>query len=213
MKKQEELHIAILKEEFFKLIFYYYKNISFAENLWSKIFENYTAKNRFYHNLEHIFQMFNLFEKYKSKIVDKNAVLFSIFYHDFYYFPNRNDNELQSAEKLKSSLQNVVPKEVINKSYDYIIATKNHDVSEKKLDKDLLFFLDFDMSILGSSSKNYKNYLYKIRLEYLEYSDIEFLKGRKKFAKNILANQPIFKTVEIRKEFEKQAITNLNLNI
>ncbi len=209
MKKQEELHIAILKDKFFKLFFYYDKNISFAEKLWSEIVENYTAKNRFYHNLEHIFQMFNLFEKYKSKIIDKNAVLFSIFYHDFYYFPKKNDNEFQSAEKLKISLQNIVPEELITKSYDYIIATKNHDVLANNLDKDLLFFLDFDMSILGSSPENYKKYLQKIRQEYFEYSDLEFSKGRNIFIKNTLANQPVFKTLEVRKQFELKTIDNL----
>ncbi len=210
MKKQEEHHIAILKEVFFKLIFSYYKNENFAKKLWKEIVENYTSKNRFYHNLDHLFQMYGLFEKHESKIIDKNTVLLSIFYHDFYYFPKKNDNEFQSAEKLKQSFENSsFPKSLIEKSCNYIIATKNHNPSTNNSDKDLLFFLDFDMSILGSPPENYKKYLQKIRQEYSQYSDLEFQKGRVVFVKNTLSNLPIFKTPEIRNDFEKQAIANL----
>jgi len=136
-------------------------------------------------------------------------VLFSIFYHDFYYFPKKNDNEFQSAEKLKISLQNIVPEELIIKCYDYIIATKNHEVSANNSDKDLLFFLDFDMSILGSSLDNYREYLYEIRQEYSEYSKVEFSERRIIFLKKSLSNQPIFKTLEVREQFELHAVNNL----
>ena len=45
-------------------------------------------------------------DKVKSKIVDLDSLLFSIYYHDIIYEPTQSDNELQSALTFEKRISN-----------------------------------------------------------------------------------------------------------
>lgn len=201
--------------KYFHQLFFNFVNDKFLiDKLWNEIEEFYSQDWRFYHNLEHLSHMLTLFEEFSYLVKDKNAVLFSIFYHDFYYFPKRNDNEKRSAEKLSEVLLEInIPKKFVEKCKNFILYTQNHSEIYNFGDTDLLLFLDLDLAILGSEPNKYQIYVQNIRKEYSHVNEIDFRSARHNFAEKMLANQPIFKTNEIAEIFENQAIKNLSSEI
>lgn len=168
---------------------------------------HYSNKNRYYHNLDHIANMIFELETVKSEIEDWNSVLFSIFYHDFIYKSSANDNEEKSAEIAKNRLQKInVSSTQTNKIYNQILATKKHQLST---DSDTNYFLDADLSILGKSWNEYKNYTKKIRKEYSIYPDFIYNPWRKKFLEHFLIFNNIYKTDFFRTKYEFQARYNI----
>lgn len=80
------------------------------------IFDNYNGSNRYYHNMNHIFDL--LYKAEKRGLLD-NDLFLAILFHDVIYDPKRTDNEEQSAELFYS----LIPDRLI---YDAIIDTKTH---------------------------------------------------------------------------------------
>ena len=95
------------------------------------------------------------------------------------YDAQKKDNELQSAIVFKEFSKNFdIPQNVVESVDKFIMATEHH-MDNKNVSNDLALFLDFDLSILGSSIDEYDRYKDAIRQEYSHFSDEEFLKGRK----------------------------------
>ena len=180
---------------------------------WSQIIRKYNSNKRFYHNLEHIQNLILLQNNFFEKITNNSAVLFSIFFHDFHYDIKRHDNELKSAEYAQTTMQAIdLPEKLQNLTYKFILATSNHQI-DKTLkfseQTDLKYFLDFDLSILGSSTQIYKKYINNIRKEYSIYSDKQFFAGRKLFIEKMLSKKSLFYTHELNNLFQEQAKINL----
>ena len=91
-----------------------------------------------------------------------------------------------------------------------IEATKKHKLTD---DSDTNFLLDLDLSILGSSSNQYKRYRENIKKEYYMYPGFMYRKGRKKVLEHFLNLDSIFKTEFFKKEYEKRARKNLKLEL
>ena len=144
-------------------------------------------------------------DKVKSKIVDLDSLLFSIYYHDIIYEPTQSDNELQSALTFEKRISNTSFIN-LNKCKIQIEATKDHDFSN---DHDTNILLDLDLIILGQSHKEYLKYTRNIRKEYKIYPDFIYSKGRKKVLSKILEKDSIYKTDFFKKRYEYQARKNL----
>lgn len=66
-----------------------------------------------------------------------------------------------------------------------ILATKKHELLNDSAD--LKLFLDFDLSILGTSAEVYQRYSQAIRKEYSWGPYFLYRKGRKKILENFLS--------------------------
>ena len=198
-----------MKEKFMNLIRKYSDDENYNSECWTEIENNYLSKFRYYHNLEHLENMFLELDKVKCQVKKIETLQFSIFYHDIIYKPAKNDNEHQSALILEKRLSNTSFKN-IGECMAQIEATKDHKLSN---DNDVNILLDLDLSILGKSRKKYKEYTENIRKEYQIYPDFLYSKGRKRILKNLLELDYIYKTDFFKQEYENQARTNLKFEL
>ena len=129
------------------------------EKIWQdEIFPCHTESIRAYHNLDHLAQMLDLLERHCASITDRDTVILSTLYHDIIYDPTSPRNEENSADLFIKRFTDVLPQELITKVAMYIHATKSHNVFHAT-DRDLQWFIDFDMSILGSPFDEYQGWL------------------------------------------------------
>ena len=142
---------------------------------------------------------------------DKDIVDFAVFYHDAIYNVLRKDNEERSAEMAVERLTKIgVPEHTARDAGIFIRATQSHQApADFPAINDLRFFLDFDMSILGTERKAYRVYKENVRKEYRLIPAALYRPGRKKFLQTCLQSEFIFHTREFQARYEAQARSNL----
>lgn len=201
----------MLKEIFIALISNYSDDSKVIDSLWNQIAKKHNKKNRYYHNLSHLENVYNNLLAVKEMISDWDMILFSLFYHDYIYNVLKKDNENQSAKKAKEVLQSLkIESNKIALCTEIIIATKGHQISKIS---DINYFTDADLSILGSSWDDYEVYYKQVRKEYKYYPDFMYSKGRMEVLRHFLKMSRIFKTDYFYDNFEKQAKENLQQEI
>jgi len=186
-------------------------NLKSDEVIISKCFDEiilaHEDEGRYYHNLEHLNDLFTELEQASHLIDDFNLVNIAVFYHDIIYNPTANNNEEKSAEFSSNHLKLMGASEQLIKSvHEAIIRTKKHSESENN---NINLFTDADLSILATKPEDYKNYSQKIRYEYITYPSYLFDKGRIQALKQLMDTGRIFKTEYFYKLYEKQALDNL----
>jgi predicted metal-dependent HD superfamily phosphohydrolase len=198
-----------LKNQWHQLAVNYTNDSNLIDSLWNEIEKQYTLKIRHYHNFSHISSMLHQAENFKSSIVNYDAFLLSIWYHDAIYKPTKKDNEEKSAilaqKRLKTLNIDEKTLEIIQK---LIISTKKHEIVLSNNDDNALL-LDIDLSILGSDWKTYQNYIENIRKEYAIYPNFMYKKGRKQVLMHFLERKTLFFTDIYKEKHEAQARKNL----
>jgi predicted metal-dependent HD superfamily phosphohydrolase len=201
----------MLKTIFFDLSLEHNSNKVLVEDCWNEIFVHYNESHRKYHNFSHLEQLFNILLSVKNEIDNWDCILLSMFYHDLIYDVNFHDNEEQSANIAKIRLEQLkFPVKIIKKCIDIILASKKHHLSD---DKDTNYFLDADLSILGSDWDKYNQYSQNIRIEYIIYPDNMFFEGRILVLKKFQNQNNIFKTDFFKNKFEMIAQQNISKEI
>lgn len=196
-----------LKSHFSALVSKYSNDQVLAEKLWHEIASAYAQKDRHYHTLSHLQNLYNQLIEINHLIEDFNVVMFSLYYHDIVYSATAKDNEEKSAEMSIQRMRSIgVPENKIEKCSDQILATKSHLVSK---DEDTNLFTDADLSILGMKWEDYETYFRQVRKEYSIYPDLLYKPGRRKVLKHFLEMERIFKTDHFYQKFELQARMNL----
>lgn len=197
----------ILKEKFEEICLNFTDDKKLIENLITEIENKYSGKNRHYHNLEHLENMFEEIEHIKGWLDNYTNIAFSVFYHDIVYEATSKSNEEKSAVLAGKRLRSLgVNDEDIQKIYQQILATKFH---KKTDDNDTDFLLDADLSILGKDHQTYLKYTRQIRKEYSVYPDFIYKPGRKKVLEHFLQLESIFKTAYFRDQYEMTARSNI----
>ena len=198
------MNSLLLKEKWLEAAGIYTDN---GDQLWSDIERKYTGSNRYYHNLQHLHDMYTLLHDYYKGDVPF-ITLIALFYHDFEYNTLRNDNEQRSAAHAVSVMQawNADTK-LAKQVSDMILATANHhgEISDTELNT----FLDADMAVLGFESPLYKRYASCVKQEFNAYPEFIFNRGRRQFIERVLERDFIYATSFFRQQFEVQARINL----
>lgn len=178
-------------------------------SLWHDLEKAYSSKSRHYHNLNHLKEMIELFDIYRSSLKNPNEVLYSIFYHDYIYKATRKDNELKSAEQALAILPNdvLLDKQLV---FDAICATQLHQHNEIE---DINWLIDFDLKILSKDWEDYQTYCSQIRKEYKIYPNFLYKPGRKKALEHFLEQEFIYKTEIFRNLFDEKAKANIKREI
>jgi predicted metal-dependent HD superfamily phosphohydrolase len=201
----------MLKDIFTELVSRHSKQPEIAENLWADIEKQYAGSKRYYHNLDHLQNMYRQLETCREQVEDWDTVLFSLFYHDIIYKVTAKDNEEKSALAAIKALTAInYPKEKIKRCAEQILATKSHEISA---DSDTNLFTDADMAIVGVPESDYTIYSKLVRREYAIFPDFMYNPGRKKVLQHFLAMEQIFKTPHFKEKFEVQARENLQAEL
>jgi predicted metal-dependent HD superfamily phosphohydrolase len=185
------------------------------DKLYLDVIKKYSSKGRFYHNIEHIYSMCDLWVKYRDKILRPNFVFVAIIYHDIVYKTYRSDNEEQSAEyfhNLAFKKHFGLRAGEIVYIMDLIRYTKHNCFFDSKLHKDAQFLLDFDLAVLSQSEDIYSQYTIDIRKEYKRYPNFLYKKGRADVLKGFLDKEQIYLTKEFSC-FEEKARKNIENEI
>lgn len=163
--------------------------------LWTELCNFYSEKQRFYHNLRHIEDLYSKFVRYHEYIPaeDCDIVLWAIFYHDIIYNPTSKTNEEDSAALFQQCYSTKLPEATVSKVLEYILATKTHSHSASTTsDTTLQLFLDLDLSILAAPSARYQEYAREIRLEYQHFEDDAYQQGRSAVLRQFLSTPALF---------------------
>jgi predicted metal-dependent HD superfamily phosphohydrolase len=92
-----------------------------------------------------------------------------------------------------------------------ILATKKHQLSLES--KDLKFFLDADLVILGAAADRYDRYAADVRKEYAHVPEADYRAGRSAVLKKFLERPRLYFTEAMRERFEAAARENLQREI
>jgi predicted metal-dependent HD superfamily phosphohydrolase len=181
---------------------------SVIDKLWTEIRSSYSKPARYYHNMSHLNSLVEQLFTIKNQIEDWQTLTFSVAYHDIVYNTLKKDNEEKSAalayDRMTQLNFNAIQKE---KCKLQILATKQHQVSNNT---DTNYFIDADLSILGSDNKSYLKYSEQIRKEYRHFPDILYKPGRRKVLAVFLDMKNIFKTKYFQDKYEEQAKINIS---
>jgi len=196
-----------MKSVYTKLLNQYGLSSQAIKECWTEIEAAYTKANRYYHNMNHLSDLYKQLQQVESEIGNWNVCMFTLFYHDIIYVSTKSNNEEKSAELAAKTMQRIrVPQHEISNCEQQIMATKSHLVSG---DSDTNYFTDSDLSILGRDWETYSAYGKNVRREYAIYPELIYRRGRKKVLKHFLTMERIFKTDFFFDKYEKQAKANL----
>jgi len=176
-----------------------------CHRLWQELREAYSQPARHYHTLAHLAQLFAALEDSPGVIWD-DALAYAVFYHDAVYDVLRQDNEAQSARlagERMASLQ-VAPR-LIAQCRELILATRDHRAAGRQMN----YFVDADLSILGAAPQQYRSYCMQVRREYSIYSEAQYRQGRTRVLQHFLSMPHIYKTPFFRERCERQARQNM----
>lgn len=188
---------------------------------WETILTKYTEATRKYHNVIHIHKMFQHFDAYHEFLSSPEAVEYAIYFHDLEYDPKTGDNEEKSIELFQQFATEagiIDNTELVTKVKELIELTKTHSTDEHKSvgafgKDDKHFFLDFDVSVLGSDENEYNLYTSQICEEYSFLSSDTYNFLRAKVLKSFLQIPNIFATKQFRENYENQAKSNIRQEI
>jgi len=210
---------------------------------FKRIILAYGESTRFYHNTEHLCNVFQAFsivpsvvhshgvsgntigvknsgsnnKKSKFNFSNISPILgFAVFYHDMVYDATSPpaQNEKESA---KESLRYL----------NHLLAGRDHDLSDHVSQMILStidhkphlnspeekYFLDADLSILGATEYIYFQAAANIRKEYAHFNDEDFNRGRSAVLQKFLERDTIYYSSIFQSKCEQQARTNIKKEI
>ena len=175
---------------------------------------NYLSEKRFYHNMEHVYNILKEVDLLELTINEKKKLYLIAIYHDVIYNPKKTDNEEQSAKYfLKNNFTDDLIEEDLYFIEKVIVSTLKHLPFEFKSKKDSelnKLFLDLDLFIL--SSDQYEDYSNSIRKEYHFVPILIYNKLRSKILNKFIKRKNLYFTKRYQK-YNKLAIENLKKEI
>lgn len=155
----------------------------------------YAEPHRHYHTIEHIASLLRLLDEHGHEVMDHDAMVLAILFHDIVYDPVRHDNEEASAGVAAERLAQLdLPDRLIIKVRRYILATRHGESAGAIDDTDLALLLDLDLSVLAAEPSLYRAYAQAIRREYAHVPDELYRSGRRQVLEGFLARERIFRT-------------------
>jgi predicted metal-dependent HD superfamily phosphohydrolase len=183
-----------------------------VEDLYHQLVRLYSDGDRAYHNLSHIRSLLDLSDTFRDRIQNYQALSFAVWFHDAIYDTRKKDNEELSAKFAVKSLGRFkIPVDTLALTCEMIVATREHKNTSGW--EDVNFFLDLDLSILGSEEEVYQCYSQAIRKEYWWAPGFLYCEGRKKVLVSFLERESIYLTREMVNMFEEQARRNIRREI
>lgn len=189
-----------------------------VDRWWQVILARYKHKSRAYHTLDHLGELFELYDKHAEKISDSTAMILAIFFHDIVYDATQGSpqNEKDSAVLFERFGDEAIPAgdppgrakgELVGKVSRWIVQTAHHGCAPND-EPDCRFFMDFDMAVLGKPWEEYVVYTEKIRKEYIHLPEPVYWTGRSRFLLATASGPSLYATEEFRTSHGEQSKAN-----
>ncbi len=172
--------------------------------------------HRHYHTWTHIEALLAWLGKTIGQIHDPPAVELAILFHDAIYDPRAKDNEARSAALLLSELAGILPDSSLERAETLILATAGHRLPSTEdhiLVSDCAFFLDMDLSIIGTDAATFESYEAAIRREYAFVPSDDYRTGRSAILRDFLERDRLYFTEYFHNRLDRQARLNLARSI
>lgn len=174
----------------------------------------YREPGRAYHTLGHIRDCLRELSSFEGGIDNRFTVEMAIWFHDFVYSTKAsdNDNEIKSAAYAGAFCdQNGIAKHVRENIKNLILYPTHKEEQSFYSDiyKDIKFFQDIDLSILGRSPEVFQAYEENIQKEYSHVPGMNFIEGRLKILMEFQDRKYIYETQIFGERYEKQARKNI----
>ena len=170
----------------------------------------YDSPGRHYHTWRHVERCVELLGTFSCE--NPRAVFLALVFHDAIYVPGRQDNEAQSAALARAELaiSASIPAPELDEIARMILATSDHHAYASRT-PDEATMLDIDLSILGASRDEYRDYARAIFDEYVPAvaSEARFRIGRLEFLYKTAAMEHIFLTAHAQDRWDETARANL----
>ena len=173
---------------------------------WRHLLRHYSGPCRYYHNQNHIAHCLSEFDSTARLIRDKDAVEMAIWFHDIILEPAEADNEKRSAALFRTLSTGCLTNELIEKVYEFILATA-HRHTPRNTDES--FLLDIDLSSLGSPWEQFLKNTSDVIEEYGNSSNEEMSCPNLKFLMKLLEKERIFLTEFFYARYEAKARENI----
>jgi predicted metal-dependent HD superfamily phosphohydrolase len=188
------------------------------DRIFQLLIAAYTQPDRHYHNLNHIYHVLTILERFdrgnslnSEHLQDASSVILAAWFHDFVYDPQATDNEVQSAKAATELLSNLELSLDLDRIEQLILATQGHQIDPD--DADLCIFLDADLAILGADPVHYAAYRRSIRSEYEWVDEATYRIGRSRVLASFLQRDQLYYTDLLFDELEAIARMNLQQEI
>lgn len=174
----------------------------------------YNEGHRYYHTLNHVYDCLTKLEEYTEAEPRMLGSLYheyieaALWFHDAVYNPSSKKNEINSALLFANFANDRkdIPGHGLEEIKHAILATQTHKptcFTEQVV-------CDIDLSILGSSEKQYSEYVFGIRKEYVPiYGPNKVDEGRKLFIQKMLSQNNIFHIGYFKTKYEPNVKQNL----
>ncbi len=188
------------------------KSTKITENTFAVLAKEYSQTGRYYHNLEHIFQVLETIKTLGHLTNQLTSIELAGWFHDVVYDPKAGDNEEKSAMYATNLMKSLgVDSTTIANVNHLILSTKLHQADINDIDSQIL--LDADLAILGSPVQQYLTYAKNVRQEYAWISDRDYQNGRRRVLEQFLQRERIYYTDAMFEKLEQSARSNLNTEL
>lgn len=175
--------------------------------LYERLMACWNESHRRYHTTQHLRECLQHFAEVGDQAQHPAEVELALWFHDAFYDPRREDNELLSADWARQSVQQAgLPPEVGDRVHALVMATQ-HDAVPADPDAQLL--VDIDLAILGAEPDRFDEFDQQVRAEYTHVPDESFRVGRARILNSFLARPRLYSTPHFYAALEQRARANL----
>ena len=177
------------------------------EGLHRGVIACWSEPHRHYHTLQHLGECMTQFGEVRAMAEHAGEVALGLWFHDAFYEPRRDDNELRSADWASSCIAKAgAGAEVAQRVHSLIMQTR-HKIPPEDADAQLL--VDIDLSILGAPAQRFDESDLQVRAEYSHVADAAYREGRRAILQSFLARPRLYSTDYFHSRLEERARVNL----
>lgn len=180
-----------------------------SPRLGHRLLSAWQEPHRHYHTLQHLYEGLSWLAKCQEHLDHPLELFVAFWFHDAIYDTRTSDSEARSATWARAELESLGwSLDSIDRITSMIEKTAGHSHANTL---DEAFFLDIDLSILGSSKSRFSEYESQIKQEYSHVPSLLYGVGRSKVMRAFACRAPLFLTPFFRDALEKQASVNLQI--
>jgi predicted metal-dependent HD superfamily phosphohydrolase len=178
-----------------------------SEDLHRRLTACWGEPHRHYHTLQHLGECLALFDEVHHLAEHRGEVALGLWFHDAFYEPRRDDNELRSADWARASMVEAgAGSQAADRVHALIMETR-HKAAPESADAQLL--VDIDLSILGAPAPRFDESDRQVRAEYAHVPDASYCQGRRAILQGFLARPRLYSTDHFHSRLEQRARDNL----